>query len=313
MIAQEESSPLYGIALKVMSVAVFVGMSTCIKATAPHVPAGEAVFFRSFFAFPPILVWLVWRGKLGASLVTRNPLGHFWRGLVGMTAMFLGFTALGLLPFPEVVTIGYAAPLVATILAAMFLGERIRFYRITAVFAGLIGVVIVLSPRLTVLDVSDAHAVAAVGALAALMGAVFAAMAQVFVRKLVTEERTATIVIYFSLTATVLSLSTLPFGWVLPATREAFLLVTAGILGGVGQILLTESYRHAETAVIASFEYSSMLMALAVGYLVFDEVPTVAMLAGSGLIVAAGLVIVFRERRLGIERARSRRVMTPQG
>lgn len=313
MTPQDDSSPLYGIALKVMSVAVFVGMSTCIKATAPHIPSGEAVFFRSFFAIPPILAWLVWRGKFRASIFTANPLGHFWRGLVGVISMFLGFTALGLLPFPEVVTIGYAAPLVATILAAMFLGERIRFYRITAVFAGLAGVVIVLAPRISVLEGEGANAVAAVGALAALMGAIFAALAQVFVRKLVIEEKTATIVIYFSLTATLLSLVTLPFGWTVPEAGEAALLVTAGILGGIGQILLTESYRHAETAVIASFEYSSMIMALVVGYLVFDEIPTGTMLAGAALIVAAGLAIVFREHRLGIERARARKVMTPQG
>ena len=83
--------------------------------------------------------------------------------------------------------------------------------------------------------------------------------------------------------------------------------------GGLGQILLTASYRFAETAVIASFEYVSMLMALGVGYFVFAEVPTLPMLAGAALIAAAGLVIVYRERRLGIERARARKVMTPQG
>ncbi|MCB1428302.1 MAG: DMT family transporter [Nitratireductor sp.] len=308
-----QHSPLYGIALKVVSVAVFVVMSTCIKATAPHIPPGEAVFFRSFFALPAITIWLVWRGQLRTSVKTDNHLGHFWRGLVGVTAMFLGFTALGLIPLPEAVTIGYAAPLIATILAAMFLGERIRFYRMGAVFAGMLGVILVLSPRLTLLHEGDAGAIQAVGALCALMGAVFAAMAQIFVRKLVTAERTATIVIYFSLTSTSLSLLTLPFGWVIPEMREAGLLVMAGILGGVGQIFLTESYRHAETAVIASFEYTSMLMALAIGYFVFSEVPTAPMLGGAALIMLAGLVILLRERQLGIERARSRKVMTPQG
>ncbi|MEZ5871117.1 MAG: DMT family transporter [Nitratireductor sp.] len=308
-----QHSPLYGIALKVISVAVFVVMSTCIKATAPHIPPGEAVFFRSFFALPAITIWLVWRQQLRTSLTTQNPLGHFWRGLVGVTAMFLGFTALGLIPLPEAVTIGYAAPLVATILAAMFLGEPIRFYRMGAVVAGMLGVLLVLSPRLTLLHSGDAGAIQAVGALCALMGAVFAAMAQIFVRKLVNFERTATIVIYFTLTSTTLSLLSVPFGWEVPDAREAALLITAGVLGGVGQIFLTESYRYAETAVIASFEYTSMLMALAVGYFVFAEVPTMPMLAGAALIMLAGLVILLRERQLGIEQARSRKAMTPQG
>jgi len=309
----EERNPLYGVALKIASLAVFMAMQTCIKATAPHVPTGEIVFCRSLFAIPPILAWLSWRGQLRTAFHTANPLGHLWRGLIGSTAMFLGFAALGLLPLPEVVTIGYAAPLAATILAAMFLGERLRAYRLSAVFAGLVGVVIVLAPRLTLLDGSDTGALEAFGAMAALMGAIFAALAQVFVRKLVNEERTATIVLYFSLVATTLSLASLPFGWVVPAPREMALLVAAGLLGGLGQILLTASYRFAETSVIASFEYVSMLMALGVGYFVFAEVPTLPMLAGAALIAAAGLVIVYRERQLGIERARARKVMTPQG
>jgi len=311
--ANDEKNVLVGIMLKIGAVAVFMAMSTCIKATASHIPGGEAVFFRALFAIPPILAWLGWRGQLRSAFHTDNPLGHLWRGLMGVSAMYLMFVSLGLLPLPEAVAIGYAAPLLATILAAMFLGERLRIYRLSAVFAGLVGVVIVLEPRLSVLRGGDVDTLAAVGALSALMGAIFAALAQVFVRKLVSVERPVTIVIYFSLMATVLSLLSIPFGWVVPTPREAVLLVAAGLLGGLGQVLLTSSYRHAETAVIASFEYVSMLIALAIGYFVFAEVPTMSMLAGAALIVAAGLVIVYREHRLGIERARAREVMTPQG
>ena len=226
--------------------------------------------------------------------------------------MGLGFTALGLLPLPEATALSYAAPLLTVIFAAMFLGERVRAFRLTAVFVGLVGVVIVLLPNLTV-GLGDASAAQSVGAMAALLGAVFAALAQVFVRKLIHTEKTTTIVFYFSLTAAVLSLATLPFGWVVPVPREAVLLVGAGLLGGIGQILLTESYRHAETAVIAPFEYVSMLLALVLGYTIFSEVPTRPMLIGAALIVAAGLFIIWRERRLGIERAGARKVMTPQG
>jgi drug/metabolite transporter (DMT)-like permease len=227
--------------------------------------------------------------------------------------MGLGFTALGLLPLPEATALGYAAPLLTVIFAAMFLGEQVHAFRLSAVFVGLIGVVIVLMPNLTITGVEDADGFLAVGAMAALLGAVFAALAQVFVRKLITSEATATIVFYFSLTASLLSLATLPFGWVVPALGEAALLVGAGLLGGVGQILLTESYRHAETGVIAPFEYVSMVLSLVFGYTLFAEAPTGSMLVGAGLIVAAGLFIIWRERRLGIQRAGSRKVMTPQG
>lgn len=307
------TNPVTGIAMKIASVVVFTAMASLIKATADHVPSGEAVFFRSFFAIPLIVAWLAWRRELPQGLKTGNPAGHFWRGLVGTVAMAFGFTALGMLPFPEAVAIGYAAPLIATILAAMFLGENLRVFRLTAVAVGLIGVVIVLYPNLTVFRSANVPPVLAVGALMALLGAVFVALAQVFVRKLVMTEATPTIVFWFSVTAAVLSLATLPFGWVVPAPREAVLMVISGLLGGLGQILLTASYRHAETAVIASFEYSSMLLALAVGYFVFGEVPGWTMLAGAALIVAAGLFILYRERRLGIERANARKAMTPQG
>ena len=310
---EEDQRPLYGIFLKIMSVTVFMEMSACIKAASAHVPAGEAVFFRSLFAMPPILAWLAMRGQFSTAFRTNNPSGHFFRGLVGVSAMFCGFTALGMIPLPEAVTIGYAAPLLATVLAAMFLGERLRIYRMTAVFAGLAGVVLVLAPRLSVMENGGAGSTEALGAIIALMGAVFAAMAQIFVRKLVGVEKTATIVLYFSLSASVLSLLSLPFGWVVPSPLEALLLVSAGVLGGLGQILLTASYRHAETAVIASFEYTSILLALAAGYFLFEEKPTLAMLAGAAMVIAAGLVIVIRESRLGMERKNARRAITPQG
>jgi drug/metabolite transporter (DMT)-like permease len=304
--------PLRGIALKIASVLVFIVMAALIKATAAHVPAGQAVFFRSFFAIPVIVAWLAWRHELRTGLKAKAPMGHVWRGIVGTLAMGLGFAGLGYLPLPEVTAIGYAAPLLTVVFAAMFLGEEVRLFRISAVALGLTGVLIVLAPRLTVTP-GAAGTVEAFGAMLVLGGAVFAALAQVFVRKLVNTEQTSAIVFYFSLTATALSLVTLPFGWVWPAPREAALLVTAGLLGGLGQILLTSSYREADASLVAPFDYASMLFALAIGYLVFAEVPTAAMLGGAALIVTAGILIIWRERQLGLERARQRKAMTPQG
>ena len=128
----------------------------------------------------------------------------------------------------------------------------------------MVGVLIVLSPRLTHRVATAAASVTeAFGAMLVLGGAVFAALAQVFVRKLVKTESTAAIVFWFSLTATLLSLVTLPFGWVWPTPLEAALLVGAGLLGGVGQILLTSSYREADASLVAPFDYASMLFALA--------------------------------------------------
>ena len=303
--------PLRGIAYKVVSVIVFITMASLIKATAARVPSGEAVFFRSFFAMPVIIAWLAIRRELSTGFRASNPMGHVWRGLVGTIAMGLGFAGLGYLPLPEVTAIGYAAPLLTVIFAAMFLGEDVRAFRISAVALGLIGVLIVVWPRLSITTGSNMGKTEAFGAILVLGGAVFAALAQVFVRKLVITEKTPAIVFYFSLTATILSLATLPFGWVIPTLQEAAFLVSAGLLGGVGQIFLTSSYREADASVVAPFDYASMIFALAIGYFVFDEVPTGTMLIGAAVVVTAGCLIIWRERQLGIERAKQRKAMTP--
>ncbi len=296
--------PLRGVALKLGSVLVFTAMASLIKATAAHVPPGEAVFFRSALAMPVILLWLAATTGLRGGLRTSDPLGQVWRGLVGTVAMGLGFAGLGLLPLPEVTALGYAAPILVVVFGAMFLGERVRAVRLVAVAMGLAGVLVVLSPRLTV--TGEIGAREALGAVVTLGGAVFAALAQVFVRRLTMTEGTASIVFWFSLTATVLSLVTLPFGWVVPAPREALLLVLAGLLGGVGQILLTSAYRNAEAGLVAPFDYASMLLAVGIGYAVFDEVPARTTLIGAAVIIAAGILIIWRERRLGLERAAER-------
>ncbi len=304
-------NPVRGIALKVSSVFVFVTMFGFIKATAPGIPAGEAVFFRSLFAIPVLILWLVRSGDFPANLKANDPMGHVWRGLMGTLAMASGFMAIGLLPLPEVVSIGYAAPLLVTMLAAMFLGEKIRLVRFSALLLGLFGVMLILSPRLTVFDAELTNRLQTIGALVALMGAIFSALAQVFARKLVATETTGSIVFYFSVMSTLLALLTIPFGWKVPSGNEALMLIVAGLLGGVGQILLTESYRYAEVAVIAPFEYCSIILALLVGYFVFDEFPTGIMMVGVALIIVAGIIIIERERRLGIKRTGKARSTVP--
>lgn len=304
-------SPLRGIVYKLMSVVLFITMASLIKASSGHVPPGEAVFFRSLFAMPVIVVWLALRRELRTGFYTANPLGHFWRGLVGTSAMGLGFTALGLLPLPEATAIGYAAPLLTVVFAAMFLGEQVRAFRLTAVGLGMIGVLIVLSPRLSVSGRDAVTTAESLGALVALTAAGCVALAQVFTRRLVRVETTSAIVFWFSVTATVLSLLTLPFGWVVPTAAEAVQLVLAGFLGGVGQIFLTSAYRHAEAGVVAPFDYASMLFAIVIGYFVFGEVPTLVVLGGAAVIILAGVLIIWRERQLGIERDRQNRARTP--
>jgi len=297
--------PLRGIIFKVLSVCMFMGMASLVKAASGDVPPGQAVFFRSFFALPIILGWLAIRHELRDGWKTKNPMGHVWRGLVGTSAMGLGFTGLGLLPLPEVTAIGYAAPLLVVVFAAMFLNENVRAFRLSAVALGMVGVLIVLSPRLSVGTALNSSET--LGAVVVLMGAVMAALAQVFVRKLVATETTAVIVFWFTITSSVLALFTLPWGWVVPSWQVAVMLIMAGLLGGIGQILLTSSYRFADASLVAPFDYTSMILALLIGYFIFDEVPTGTMLIGAGIVIAAGVLIIWRERALGLQRAQQRK------
>jgi drug/metabolite transporter (DMT)-like permease len=305
--------PLKGITFKLIAVLLFIVMSALIKAASDSVPPGQAVFFRSFFAIPVILGWLAMRGDLRTGLKVTSKMGHVWRGVVGTTAMGLGFAGLGLLPLPEVTALSYAAPLLVVVFAAMFLDEKVGVFRLSAVALGFVGVLIVLAPRLTTFSGPLVETAQAVGAVLVLMGAAFAALAQIYIRKLVQTEQTSAIVFYFSLTSTVLSLFTIPFGWVVPEVEAAIMLVLAGLLGGTAQIFLTSSYRYADASVIAPFDYASMLFALAIGYVFFDEVPTGQMLLGASLVIAAGIIIILRERALGLKRGQARALKTPQG
>ena len=169
--------------------------------------------------------------------------------------MGLGFTGLKLLPLPEVTAIRFAGPIFVVIFAALILGERIKLIRLSAVGVGLIGVLIVMWPRLQ-FEGGDA---ALLGVIVTLGSAGLAALAQVFIKSMAGKEKTAAIVFYFSMTATLLSLLTAPFGWVRPVGLEWVWLVGAGLIGGLGQILLTSSYRFADASVLAPFTYVTMI------------------------------------------------------
>jgi len=307
-----QNKPGTAIGLKLTAVFLFMVMAAMIKEATQSVPAGQAVFFRSFFAMPIIMVWIWQRGDLRQALVPVNLMGHIWRGLFGTTAMALTFAGLGLLPLPEVTAIGYATPMFTVILAALMLGETVRLFRISAVALGLVGVMIVIWPRLSV-DADTLGAAGMIGALMVLGASILRALVQIHIRTLVKTEHTAAIVFYFSLTATALSLLSLPFGWVVPTTFDATLLIGAGLIGGVAQILVTSSYRFGGASMLAPFDYASLIFAAIIGYFVFAEVPTLNMVAGAALVVLGGVLIIWRERQLGMDRRKARQVTDPKG
>ena len=291
-----------GIALKVTAVSIFTFMMALIRATSQEVPTGQQVFFRAFFTLLVVMGWLSARGDFPKALRTSNILDHTWRGLAGAAAMSLRFFALGVLSFPEVAALGFTTPLILTVLAALILGETVRAFRLTTVALGFMGVLIVLWPTLNMDGARSTLEI--IGATAMLGSAALAALAQIFVRRMVATEGTAQIVFYFSLLITVLSLCTLPFGWVKPSFEATAMLITAGVIGGIGQICLTAAYRNAPASVVAPFDYTSILLALALAYFWFSEIPTLWTITGASVIITSGVVILWREQRLGRNRNR---------
>jgi drug/metabolite transporter (DMT)-like permease len=295
-----------GIVLKILSTLVFAAMVTLIKLASDEVPPGEVLFARAFFGIIPVLIWLAWRRELPAALATRQPWGHVQRAVVGTISMFCWFASIAYLPLPDATAINYSGPLFGVVFAALLLKEKVRVYRWTAVAVGFVGVLIVLSEQMSGFGAADPGR--ATGAVLSLTSAVFAALAMVTVRNLTMTETTGSIVFYFSSSAAAMALFTIPFGWVVPSPYAATVLVLAGLCGGVGQVLMTSAYRHAEASVIAPFDYANMLWIVTIAYLVFGDVPSALVLVGSAIVIASGVFVMWRERRLGQKAAGTRSV-----
>jgi drug/metabolite transporter (DMT)-like permease len=293
-----------GILLKLISAVFFAVMSALIRYLGARYPIGEVVFYRSAFAIVPIMLIYAWRGELAATVRTERPLGHANRGVLSVVGMFCNFGALARLPLIESNAISFTSPLVSVAFAAVFLKERVRIYRWSAVIIGFIGVLVVLAPHLSgdELTIAMASAGSVLGVIYALAGSITNAGTMIQTRYLTQSETTSSIVFYFSLICAIAGLVTWPFGWVSPSGKEFAVLACIGFLGGMGHIFLTESYRYAAASVVAPFDYTSMIWALILGYAMFGETPTPMIVAGSAIIAAAGLFVIWRERQLALMR-----------
>ena len=296
---------LKAILLKVASALLFAVMSVLVRYLGDRYPVGQVVFFRSAFAILPVVVIYAWRGELEAAVRTGQPLRHVGRGLTAVGAMFCNFSALARLPVVDATAISFVAPLMTVALSALILKERVRIYRWSAVIIGFSGVLVMLAPNLDI-ERSAANAAGTVGALLGLTGALFSAGSTIQTRALTVSETTSSIVFYFSLICAFFGLLTWPLGWTTPTWTELAALVVVGICGGLAHILLTESYRLAPASLVAPFDYTSMLWALVLGFAVFGEVPSVLVFIGAGIIAGAGLFVIWRERQLGLQRARAK-------
>lgn len=292
--------PVLGVALKLTSVVLLGTMAACVKQLGQSVPSGQIIFVRGAISIA-LLAVLAWQVEGLHLLKARNWRSHALRSLCGTVSMFCLFTALALLPFADVTGITFSAPMFLTLLAMLFLGERIHAYRWSALGIGFLGVLIIVGPHLRFESGSS------IGALVALAAAIFSALAMIFLRSMSAggREHAITITFYFSLTSMVFAGLTAFAGWPMPTATEWRLLLAAGVLGVLGQLVMTYSYRYAEASTIAPLDYANLIVAVLYGYFFFDETPGLSTWIGASLVVAAGLVILWREYRLSTRAAAS--------
>ena len=268
---------------------LFTVMEAMVKWLVADYPVHQIIFFRSAFALIPC-DYFVWRAGGMATLRTRRSHIHLMRGAIGLAAMGCYFLAYSQMALADAKAILFSAPLFMTILAIPLLGERVGIYRWSAVLVGLAGVLIILNPGSAMLQI---------GTLAAVGGAIFYALAVITVRHLGATESVASITFYFTLIGAVASAGLVGvFGWITPTPGDLAMLVAIGLIGGVGQYAMTRAFRLAETAAIAPLDYTSMAWAILLGYLIWGDVPSLAVFAGITLVVASGLFILYREQRM---------------
>jgi drug/metabolite transporter (DMT)-like permease len=280
-------NPGRGIAYRVCAMACFAVMAAAVKWTGGKgIPVFEIIFFRQAFAFVPLAIYIA-RTTGPEVLRTRRPVGHLIRSGIGLIGMVCGFSALQHLALTEATAFNFASPLFMTALSALVLAEPVGRHRWGAVVVGFLGVLIMVHPEPGHLNL--------VGVLFALGGAVSAAGAMVAIRQIAATERGPTIVFYFTLAGALMGLLGCLYHWVTPDPQTLALLILGGLIGGVGQLLLTEAIRVAPVGVVAPFDYTQLVWATGLGFLVWGETPKPATMLGAAIVAASGLYILHRE------------------
>lgn len=298
-----EQQPLAGIALRLVTALLLAIMFALVKLVSTRgVNVVESLFYRQCGS-ALCATGMVALGPGFASLRTKRVRAHVGRMALGLGAMALNFLAFILLPLAEATTIGFSVPIFSVVLAALVLGEPTGRWRWSAVAAGFAGVMIIVQP-----GTGD---VPLLGAAVALAAALLTASVTVVIRRLGATERAATTVFWFAVSSLV------PLGLAMPLfAREhdvATWLMLAGLAlaGGLAQLTLTGALRLAPVALVMPMDYTSLLWALLLGSWIFAEVPTPWIWVGAPIIIASGLVIVWREPRLHRRAALSAEAAAP--
>ena len=267
-----------------ISICAFSIMDLIVK-WSENYPIGEVLFFRGFFGMIPIF-FLIPKERYFNFYKTNRPFLHFRRCVSGLVAIVAMFIALRKLPLATVVSITFAAPIFTTIMSIFFLSEKVGLYRWLAVLVGFIGILIISEPGFSSLNFYYIYPIIFC------LGLSYVAIA---IKQLSSTEPVWLIGLYFSFSIMIMSFFTLPQGWIMPNLKDLFLLCMVGILGGLANLWLTQSYKFAEVSLVTPLKYLALLFAIFFGYIFWDETPTIKTLLGAALVIISSIIIFRRE------------------
>ena len=278
-----------------ISVCAFSLMDVLVKWSDAY-PVGQVLFFRGFCGIIPIL-FLIPRDRFLDFYKTTRPILHFKRCLSGLIALVAIFIALRNLPLATVVSITFAAPIFTTIFSIFLLKEKVGLYRWLAVLVGFVGIIVITEPGFSSLNFYYIYPIIFC------LGLSYVAIA---IRKLSTTEPVWLISFFFSFSIAILGLLSLFQGWVMPNFLDLFLLSMVGILGGLANLWLSQSYKYSEVSLVTPLKYLALVFAIIFGYFIWSEVPTLKTLIGALLVILSSFIIFRREmtlkKRLSVSR-----------
>jgi drug/metabolite transporter (DMT)-like permease len=246
--------------------------------------APQIAFFRYLFGLIPVAI-MVWKSGTGV-LKTRRPFAHALRALLMFASLISLFNGLRWIPLAEAISIVLTVPLFITVLSYPVLGERVGPRRVIAAVVGFVGVLIMMRPGSAAFQVESLWLIAA---------ALFFASAMLFTRRISRTETSVSILAYTTIGAFVASIPMAGLDWTTPSTEHIWVFLTIGMLGGTASFCMILAYTNAPAAVVAPFEYTALVWAAAIGWLVWAETPGLAVWIGAAVIVACGLYITRRE------------------
>ena len=274
-----------GILLMILATILFSIMHASIKHISSGIHPFEVAFFRNLFGLIVIAPWFI---KYGIQpLVTKKIKLHFLRSFFNVIAMLTFFYALSVTPLAEVASLAFTAPLFATLLAIIFLREKIGIRRSGAIIVGFIGAAIIVNPDFKNINI---------GHMCILISASIWSVALIFIKILGRTESSVTITSYMVIFMIPLSAIAASFYWVLPSLNDLLILAVIGIAGTGAQMLLAQALKEEDTGIIMPFDFLKLIWAVLIGYLVFSEIPAINVWIGGIIIFSSTLYVAYRER-----------------